>query len=147
MTAAASNRNDVRACARHFLADHSASHPAPTPKQADRDTAPSGEPTAPCAVGGEGNPARTIGQHTPGPWCHEADGPFATLRILGADGEPVATVLGQNERCAENCNLIAAAPDLLAVARAALARLAAWSDFTPEIQELRAAIAKAEGRQ
>lgn len=60
MTAAVSNRNDVRVCARRPLEDQSAVSIAPTLARPDRDTAPSGEPAAPRAVGGEGNPERTV---------------------------------------------------------------------------------------
>jgi hypothetical protein len=80
-------------------------------------------------------------QHTPGPWTASHIG-----EIRGsADRQTVAYVRGPSATSAADARLIAAAPDLLDMARKALA---AWTGDGPpiDLDDLRAAIAKAEGR-
>lgn len=89
--------------------------------------------------------------HTPGPWYTftNAEGVlqvWAESRhinedVLVATAEDDGGVLGADE---DNARLIAAAPDLLEAAKAALVRLDAI-DISTINRDLRAAIAKAEG--
>lgn len=96
-------------------------------------------------------------QHTPGPWLVSLNGAFFTDVRARDDviGRRIATTWVQNQpRTREgalrtvreneaNANLIAAAPDLLAAAEAAL-----WEDDGLTCAEmLRTAIAKAKGEQ
>jgi len=90
-------------------------------------------------------------QHTPGPWAYTdrpPGGPSDRWRISTSEpGVPHGWVA--NAVCSEpDARLIAAAPDLLAV-------LKKWAQFTRDnysdeditwAEEMRAAIAKAEGR-
>ena len=88
-------------------------------------------------------------QHTPGPWDSypDPDTECSTL-IEGRDGE-IATVWNtcENDDCAANARLIAAAPDLLAALIDVHAKLDSLNWTTPEINQIleaaRAAIAKA----
>ena len=86
-----------------------------------------------------------MSKHTPGPWiAHKR-------HIAAANGGIGLAVVHVNDDIVDaqttdaNAALIAAAPDLLSAARKALA---AWTGDGPPIvlDELRAAIAKAEGR-
>lgn len=89
--------------------------------------------------------------HTPGPWRVEnsvlniiaqptpylPDGLIAATRYLGNAPE-------RETEHAANAALLAAAPDLLAACRKVVNN---WGDLHPkDLQQLRAAIAKAEGR-
>jgi hypothetical protein len=81
-----------------------------------------------------------MGTHTPGPWqwTDEGQNHFAIFKDRGgvADGMAIIARL----RCEENARLIAAAPDLLAVARLFAAR----NDISERDKaEARAAIRKA----
>jgi hypothetical protein len=93
----------------------------------------------------------TLGSPTPGPWrigdqSTTVNG-WATYAIEEADlGEELAYVLS-----IEDARLIAAAPDLLDLARSVVELVEGVGHFAFEdtdfvINELRAAIAKAEGR-
>jgi hypothetical protein len=93
---------------------------------------------------------------TPGPWRVETD----EFDIVASDGELLATIfpMSQGKGDAEaNARLIAAAPDLLEalkIAHATIYALAkihdpAWQIYVnraPEMLQIEAAIAKAEGR-
>jgi hypothetical protein len=86
---------------------------------------------------------------SPAPWRHEgflssAGGHY----VLSAHGAMVANCGGppNNAGVEANANLIAAAPDLYAACRAALA-LGEADDLRDVNAMLRAALAKAEGRQ
>ncbi len=84
--------------------------------------------------------------HTPGPWEIGQDG----LGIsVDADGVPVCMCDGPVEDNEANARLIAAAPDLLVAGQHILQ--VAWNGTYAEqesaLQSLRAAIAKAEGRE
>lgn len=93
-----------------------------------------------------------MSKHTPGPWALDLqdDGGFRITGV-GGHGKTAAYVVccrDAHEMKGEthaNARLIAAAPDLLAAARAALA---AWEGTGPaiDLDTLRAAIAKAEGK-
>ncbi len=89
--------------------------------------------------------------HTPGPW-HVTPGTVPAESVWDETGNlQIASFIegrGWQEQHA-NARLIAAAPDLLAASRAALAALEALRDAPQGGAEvmLRAAIAKAEGRE
>lgn len=91
-------------------------------------------------------------QHTPGPWTIPSGSGWAH-----ANGRPVATVMDPElwtndapPTINPNLLLVAAAPDLLAAAKLALAALngsPSWTDQTAiAFVRLGSAIAKAEGR-
>jgi hypothetical protein len=91
--------------------------------------------------------------HTPGPWEFDGDYVWAES-IKGYVADPQTEDILSGEHVAHskaaaqwraNAKLIAAAPDLLSVA---IKALAAWEGTGPGIvlDELRAAIAKAQGR-
>lgn len=101
---------------------------------------------------------------TPGPWVAVQDGDISeefnlpdgwVVRQVGSETRPwFICGLGTDPdaeqgpellEVAANARLIAAAPELLAAAEAALVRLLEWSDFTHEIAQLEGAIAKATG--
>lgn len=84
--------------------------------------------------------------HTPGPWVWKADGgiysaaPNTLTRF-------VATVYHYSPEIVPNARLIAAAPDLLAACKMVADMAVGWGALTPgDIAEVKAAIAKAEGR-
>lgn len=67
-------------------------------------------------------PETTVGQHTPGPWT------FPLLGLCGPDGRPIDT--GDNdEPASSNRRLIAAAPELLTIARAYVDLAAEVGDY------------------
>ena len=82
-----------------------------------------------------------MAEHTEAPWWATSPSPL----VIDAYGHfAIATVNEENLDCDANANLIAASPDLLAIAE--------WVDAWPRINmpdskraELRAAIAKARG--
>jgi hypothetical protein len=99
--------------------------------------------------------------HTPGTWQADEETDYQPARVLATGGPPrfyvVADVYGESRDArTANANLMAAAPDLLAAARAALVLLEALSeqvnrgertrDVREERNALRLAIAKAEDR-
>ncbi len=83
-------------------------------------------------------------KHTPGPWTYDAANTGSILHPYG-----VVQVGGESEEREANARLIAAAPELLEVAKRMLAfeqRLLASNDGGPQLaSDIRAAIAKAEG--
>lgn len=89
--------------------------------------------------------------HTPGPWIVDHDFP-TEIRMDDSNGEAVfALVAGvhvsntEPEQALADARLIAAAPEMLAALKAALADFG--DDYGgPTIDAMRAAIAKAEGR-
>lgn len=95
-----------------------------------------------------------IAVHTPGPWTVRPVINSSALAIEAKDGflESVSAVWCENrgrEVGSANARLIAAAPDLLAASQKALWSLEQWANSKngPLANELRAAIAKAEGRE
>lgn len=105
----------------------------------------------------DGRKVMDRGQHTPGPW-HRNIPPASKYPTIfaGRNTHVAAVVRGRNLSDAEmeaNCDLIAAAPDLLAAAKKVLAdlnsRIAAAPDSAVPvyngIADLAAAVAKAEG--
>jgi hypothetical protein len=88
--------------------------------------------------------------HTPGPWyvADTTDGPSGEVHIFAEQGRFVAALLdwGHKPEVAANAALIACAPDLLKVAKNSLRLLEAVSPDLPTVPELRALIARAEGR-
>jgi hypothetical protein len=92
-------------------------------------------------------------KHTPGPWQMSGSrGPSPEYRGhgVGPDGGNYVVVVPYNDRdhveCIANARLIAAAPDLLDVAKRCLA-MADEGDGPPYWDWIRSIIAKAEGRQ
>jgi hypothetical protein len=97
--------------------------------------------------------------HTDGPWINDASHPEWERNVIWANDVVVAHVVDDQHGNADaNASLISAAPELLAAARAALADMEGIMpafDCDGErqhpgwktIEELRAAIAKAEGRE
>lgn len=87
--------------------------------------------------------------HTEGPWiaCRpgESDWSKNYWEIEDPYGH-TATVYGNDGEAEANAHLVAAAPELLAACKYLLenAEAAGWSDFM--LADVRAAIAKAEGR-
>lgn len=93
---------------------------------------------------------------TPGPWSYE--GPAHTIIVYGPEPEQRVCFMTSDGPTKANARLIAAAPELLAIAKAALAFIdchVADPDLTEEmvhkynllkVQEPHAVIAKAEGR-
>ena len=85
--------------------------------------------------------------HTPGPWKLEHDWreqPGAII-ILSADNQIVADAWAPRIERVANARLIAAAPELLEALKSAVARLD-WHEGPDDNADLRAIIAKAEGR-
>ena len=99
------------------------------------------------AAGARPQAAAETAKHTPGPW---RDGTEGNFRIYGRDGQDVAEALPRVLNTREwraNARLIAAAPDLLE----ALKELQPFFEGEhhpdhPHCRQMRAAIAKAEGR-
>ncbi len=91
--------------------------------------------------------------HTPGPWIHRTDGDEWTCDIVtqegvNTEGTPmfwnIASYNKQRHEAEDNAKLIAAAPDLL-IALQGLVAYFNWA-ITPEVDNARAAIAKALGQ-
>ena len=93
-------------------------------------------------------------KHTPGPWSTEYDGSIVMNRQIVSG--PIAPESADREEHAANAALIAAAPDLLAACKEAIAELTnarggypSWNATPGRVQcalnLLRAAIARAEG--
>lgn len=82
--------------------------------------------------------------HTPGPWEQGSRG--GDLVLAGHD--KIALVNSSTEAFAANARLISAAPDLLAAARLGLEYMLAVKEtyMARDIEKVRAAIAKAEGK-
>lgn len=100
-------------------------------------------------------------QHTPGPWVANVTFPidnatvFAEAEFDDIHSAPIASCADHDEQrrsvaeCQANARLIAAAPDLLAAARAMANKLVIEFGFLEhqhELSQLRAAVAKAEPR-
>jgi hypothetical protein len=97
-------------------------------------------------------------KHTPGPWEAVQNNPDSDLTYtIMAANQPIADVYesgtaehNQESEDTHNARLIAAAPELLAACKGAIAELNTYwkGDYAgrPLASELRAAIAKAEGR-
>ena len=91
----------------------------------------------------------TIRTHTPGPWKYALDEKVQVIHVYSEDGRlnagrEIATVRGPDRR--NNARLIAAAPELLALARVCV-EYKAEGFQTAKVQWLASrAIAKAEGR-
>jgi hypothetical protein len=96
------------------------------------------------------------GQHTPGPWTHQADSTFSTLgdrRLVGANLiSPGIVFGGLGPETDANARLIAAAPELLAALKLAEPIVALAYGRNPQypsnshaLTNVRDAIAKAEG--
>lgn len=92
-------------------------------------------------------------KHTPGPWHVDPKAPeesfFEDVSILRHDGLAVAVAVHNGDvlppEPEANARLIAAAPDLLAVAQKVVNN---WGDLHhKDLMQLRAAIAKATGGQ
>lgn len=98
-------------------------------------------------------PEAQAARHTPGPWRVECDGTSVCMagQVCITDPGPDRATRAELKA---NAALIAAAPDLLAACRAALAEKSrayqdtfdSRMDNDPTVRTLRAAIAKAEGR-
>lgn len=92
-------------------------------------------------------------KHTPGPWRLRPSSGGRPAIIYGNDGWPVANVATYHGRVEPgqqdaNANLIAAAPELLAVAQLTLEWLQRSGSLFPMIRrELAATVAKATGQQ
>ena len=99
-------------------------------------------------------------KHTPGPWTAEmTDKPYNVPLIYAAEHTgPIAEIRSRLDVAAQhplvvetrnaNARLIAAAPDLLAVAQELAASAGYWSEYDVPlgiVDRLRAAIAKATG--
>lgn len=85
-------------------------------------------------------------KHTPGPW--KLDGVWGL--VIGPKGQEICAIHARlpevpTEQAKENARLIAAAPDLLEACRKLLAFLESTIIKGPAVDELRAAIDKAEG--
>jgi putative sterol carrier protein len=91
-------------------------------------------------------------KHTPGKWSVDGHiGKHNDVMICGGDvGGIVAFACDKTDGSDKEANarLIAAAPDLLAIAKSSLAHLEAWhtGEYEYEKDVIRAAIARAEGR-
>ncbi len=99
-----------------------------------------------------------MSEHTPGPWITQRDNYIAKIlvptgrngcRVVYAEYGDVAYIGPfDDDNGNSNARLIAAAPDLLAVARKAMAAIDENTTFQSTgalIEEFRAAVAKAEG--
>lgn len=96
--------------------------------------------------------------HTQGPWLParmttkllnivKTPTGFRCQIVGNGDGQIVAVAHGKTEReCEANARLIAAAPDMLAALKGAELQLRAHKIDCRELSEIRAAIAKAEGK-
>lgn len=91
--------------------------------------------------------------HTPGPWTAHEETKYRRAEVTHNErGDPIAEVFGPSaDQRQANARLIAAAPEMLTALRDAenwLGELDAGPDTGAQalIAELRAAIAKAEGR-
>ncbi|MFU7875094.1 hypothetical protein ACSLV1_09250 [Pseudomonas aeruginosa] len=91
-----------------------------------------------------------MSKHTPGPWCQDKWGSLMTEGGQDVLLRGITTIsAGSDERIAEaeaNTRLISAAPELLDALEACLARITeevADSEFLDEVEQARAAIAKA----
>ena len=87
-----------------------------------------------------------MSKSTPGPW--EASSPGMDYIVTASDGRKFivgdAVYHPENEA---NARLIAAAPDLLRACKMVADMAVSWQPLTPgDIAEVKAAIAKAEGR-
>jgi hypothetical protein len=86
-----------------------------------------------------------MSKHTPGPWTLKV-GPFGEHSIKAPDKKSVASVLQKRADVEANARLIAAAPELLEVAKACLTAREKFGladlDLT---RTLKAVIEKAEG--
>ena len=87
-----------------------------------------------------------MSKSTPGPW--EASSPGMDYIVTASDGRKFivgdAVYHPENEA---NARLIAAAPDLLRACKRVADMAVSWQPLTPgDIAEVKAAIAKAEGR-
>lgn len=102
-----------------------------------------------------------MSEHTPGPWvAQEWDGDTCLVEALSPDGkmveQEICHVLNPEDdqpTTKANLNLIAAAPDLLAALKNAVAQMEALATYAKrpgmsrsDIALARAAIAKAEGK-
>jgi len=94
-----------------------------------------------------------MSQHTPGPWWAGTDEDAHMVYGSEADGTAVADCMrddGDDYVERANARLIAAAPDLLAACKVALDRIGSDIESphlrTADGDQLRAAVAKAEGR-
>jgi hypothetical protein len=93
-----------------------------------------------------------MSQHTPGPWVVHHDADCKEIEITAEDGRIIAFMFGNQPQDIADAHLIAAAPDLLDAAEAALARvnylaivIGKKDVFLALQNKLRAAIAKARG--
>ena len=86
-------------------------------------------------------------KHTPGPWevtnVYPKREPYY---IAEGKGNAIACTMGGSRQDQANANLIAAAPELLEALRLAEATLAANLSQSDALPEIRAALAKAEGK-
>ena len=95
--------------------------------------------------------------HTPGPWAIDRSAHFKTFQICGPmfgpdsnGGYAVAEIAYAGTHAEANAHLIAAAPELLAALKEAeivLAVALSWPGSEGTRSKMRAAIAKAEGRE
>ena len=100
--------------------------------------------------------------HTPGPWRASPDSSIVGTAVLAKGGLVIASVLGERDAVRSNAALIAAAPDLLALAKRYASEcaqcdgdgriLVTFNDREAEYDpceacaDIRAVIEKAEGR-
>ncbi|MBH9442481.1 hypothetical protein ACTMQP_12600 [Pseudomonas aeruginosa] len=94
-----------------------------------------------------------MSKHTPGPWGQDKWGSLQTEGGQDVLLRGITTIsAGSDERIAEaeaNTRLIAAAPELLEALRACVSRITdevADAEFLDEVEQARAAIAKATGQ-
>lgn len=90
--------------------------------------------------------------HTPGPWVADKNvrGHLLVGTVAGRMFSRVVARIAKSDEQSANAHLISAAPELLAVCVALLAKLDlkdAASDISSELVAIEAAIAKAEGRE
>ncbi len=95
-----------------------------------------------------------MSKHTPGPWgLHYSAGHGVEADIVGADDQKfkvgrlasVATIPETWGDSKANARLIAAAPELLKALKYAIRLYGATEMSNPDLEPLRAAVAKAEG--
>ena len=85
-------------------------------------------------------------QHTPGPWKFGFESVDPEWAIVTIEGGLIIANVNADHRQEANARLIAAAPDMLAVLKDVENALSVMGKETTGLLRVRAAIAKAEGR-